>query len=219
MYIFGFSICFLFKNLNPQLSLIIWDVLFLEGNLVLFKAALGLFKIFKKEIMQKDSVEEINLVIEEGLQKLIDVPTFVYYLILRKFEINQEFIERNRHFFEQNILETVFANRYENTKREKERLLDNVQNKQINRKDLKRNSYFNATVECNIEWPLCIYDTYYKYDIINCFVLTLHGINFIDDYYFKKCYSEADGSNKVTTIHIIATKSVQLHKIKNMFLL
>ncbi len=37
-------------------SLIIWDMIFLEGNIVLFKAALAILKIIKKDIMTKNGM-------------------------------------------------------------------------------------------------------------------------------------------------------------------
>ncbi len=43
------------QNLNKDLSLIIWDFIFLEGNIVVFKSTLAILKILKNEIMSKSS--------------------------------------------------------------------------------------------------------------------------------------------------------------------
>jgi len=48
------------QSLPIKFSLIIWDMLFLEGNIVLFKASLGLFKILKKDLMTKTSMGNIQ---------------------------------------------------------------------------------------------------------------------------------------------------------------
>jgi hypothetical protein len=42
------------QNFKEEFSLLIWDFLFLEGNITLFKAGLAVFKILKNEIMVKN---------------------------------------------------------------------------------------------------------------------------------------------------------------------
>jgi hypothetical protein len=39
------------QNFSDEISLLIWDFLFLEGNIVLFKSAIAILKILKDEIM------------------------------------------------------------------------------------------------------------------------------------------------------------------------
>lgn len=43
------------QNFREEFSMIIWDFLFLEGNISIFKAALAVFNIMKKDIMSKSN--------------------------------------------------------------------------------------------------------------------------------------------------------------------
>ena len=61
--IFKWFVSLFVQALPMEFSLIIWDMLFLEGNIVIFKAALGLFKILKKELMTKTSMGNIKVYI------------------------------------------------------------------------------------------------------------------------------------------------------------
>src|SRR5689334_14915698 len=69
------------QNLSYELSLVIWDVLFLDGTVALFKGSLGVLKIIKDQIIQKNSLEDINYIFEESTKYLIDHYTLIYYLI------------------------------------------------------------------------------------------------------------------------------------------
>jgi hypothetical protein len=47
------------QNFKEEFSLLIWDFLFLEGNIILFKAGLAVFKILKNEVMEKNDFGKI----------------------------------------------------------------------------------------------------------------------------------------------------------------
>jgi hypothetical protein len=49
------------QNFDKEINLVIWDFLFLEGNIVLFKSALAILKILKNEIMESPNFGMINL--------------------------------------------------------------------------------------------------------------------------------------------------------------
>jgi hypothetical protein len=55
------------QNFSSDVNLIIWDFLFLEGNMVMFKAALGILKILKNEIMSSPNFGKKLLNIFRGL--------------------------------------------------------------------------------------------------------------------------------------------------------
>ena len=96
------------QNLSQELSYIIWDLLFLEGNIIMFKSALGVLKIIKKNILSKDSLEDINDAFDEGTKHLNDHKTLIYYLVVRKFEFDYDFICKNRIIFQPTILENIY---------------------------------------------------------------------------------------------------------------
>jgi hypothetical protein len=51
------------QNFREDFSLVIWDYLFLEGNIVLFKAGLAVFKILKNQILSKKNFGKILKII------------------------------------------------------------------------------------------------------------------------------------------------------------
>jgi hypothetical protein len=95
------------QNLSLELSLIIWDVLVLEGNIVMFKSALGILKILKDKILSFDDMEQLNYVFEDCTKYLNDSYTMMYYLILRRFEFDNSFIIKNRIALQPAILENI----------------------------------------------------------------------------------------------------------------
>jgi predicted DNA-binding protein YlxM (UPF0122 family) len=205
------------QNLSTELSFIIWDLLFLEGNIVMFKGALGLLKIIKKSVLSKDSLEDINEAFDEGTKHLNDRKTLIYYLVVRKFEFDLDFICKNRNIFQPAILENINKNnenkiRYKN-KLEAEKKNDN--NQEINQKFLegseisghvlRRASYVKNVVECYREWPLCIYDNNYKYDVVSFLVFRVQDPpEIIEDFFEprgKRSHKNSISSNSKRSSH------------------
>jgi hypothetical protein len=95
------------QNLSYELSLIVWDVLVLEGNIVMFKSALAILKILKHKIISYDTLEDLNYIFEDCTKYLNDSYTLLYYLILRRFEFDNAFIMKNRILLEPAIIENI----------------------------------------------------------------------------------------------------------------
>lgn len=54
-FIHKWFVSFFVQNFQKEICVVIWDFFFLEGNIVLFKAALAVLKILKKDIMEDTS--------------------------------------------------------------------------------------------------------------------------------------------------------------------
>ena len=109
--------------------------------------------------MNSHGLEDLS--IEEKAENLYDNSYLIYYLILRKFEFDMTYIEKNR-----NILEKNFSHHKKNNKK-------NI-----------RNSIYEKNMNCQKEIPLCIYDTYYKHEITNCLILKIFYKPVIYEDYF-----------------------------------
>lgn len=178
------------QNLSSDLSLVIWDMLMLEGNIVLFKATIGILKILKNSILSKSSLEDINYIFDEETRHLNDHSVLVYYLILQKFEFDIEFIYKNRIVFQSTILESIINN---NNYR-KNKYIEEERNWADGEQYRRRASYVKNVVECFREWPLCIYDLGYKYNVITYLVFKVHDPpNFIENYYSENKKSPGMG--------------------------
>jgi hypothetical protein len=136
--------------------------------------------------MSQNTTDGIQNVLDD-YPMFIDESSIVYCLILRKFEFDLEFIEKNRLKFRKNTIDNYFKSRMEKANSDKQKMLHDFEEKKLNPKEWKRNSHFSLKVICNMDWPLCIYDTYYKHDITEFFIFrTIDPPKFIEDYFFTQ---------------------------------
>ena len=85
------------EDFPENLSLNIWDALFLNGDITLFKASLCVLKLLKPEIMKVESVEELISLFDKKINEMKDPSIMIYFLLLRQFDfdIKQLIIIRN----------------------------------------------------------------------------------------------------------------------------
>ncbi len=76
------------ENFPEKLSLIIWDALFLNGDIILFKASLGVLRNLKPQIMKVNSIKELNSLFEQKIKEFQDPTVMIYFLLLRKFDFD-----------------------------------------------------------------------------------------------------------------------------------
>ncbi len=163
------------QNTNEDLSFIIWDSLFLEGNIVLFFASLAMFRLLKYDMMQATSMEDMHMLLDDGIYQYNDKDSMYWYCIIKRFEFDYMFLNKHRGEFEKQVSETIL-------KSNKSRL-DAL-------KAQKRcASYARGVVMCQKSWPICIYDLDYKYNNILSFLIFRQGtkVVFIDNYFFDQC--------------------------------
>lgn len=185
------------------MSNIIWDSLFVQGNIVIFKAILAIFNLIKTELMGKTCIEEINNIFEENTKYLNDFNYINYYLILKKFEFNYIIIQINRRELDKKVSEGI-----NNTNR------FNLERTKKNKEDNKKASFVKNINECYEEWPICIYDNDYKYRIVKYFQFMVHPdkIKIIDNYFYPHYFDNYDN----TTIDNINTENIQRDKSKSL---
>lgn len=163
------------QNTNDELSFIIWDSLFLEGNIVLFFASLALFRIMKYDMMQTESMEELHILLDEKINNYDDKYTMYWYCIIKKFEFDYNFLYKNRAEYEKSVTESI--------------LQANKKKIEVLKAQKRQASYAKGVVMCQKDWPMCIYDLDYKYNNINNYLVLRRGdrINYVDNYFFNDC--------------------------------
>jgi hypothetical protein len=77
----------------------------LEGNIVLFKSALAILKIIRDDIQANTDIEKINLIFEETTRNLNECDTMIYYLVLRRFGFDDNFLMKNMIYLNTAIIE------------------------------------------------------------------------------------------------------------------
>ena len=66
------SLCGIFTTyLNEETSLLIWDFLFLEGNIVIIKTFIALFRCLESEFAKCDGSDNDLIIVKEILEKSI----------------------------------------------------------------------------------------------------------------------------------------------------
>jgi hypothetical protein len=159
------------QNFNFNTSIALWDILFIEGSIVLFKTVIGLIKLVKNDIMKITSLETFKNFLKNYFSNYKDISHLNHILLLRKFEFSQETITSNRILLSSYIINHINElNKYKIKK-----LKENIE---------KINS------ECLEMWPICIYDSESNYKVIEHFVI--RGISepvcyddYLDDRYLK----------------------------------
>lgn len=98
-YLFKSFLCLFTENLNEYMLQIIWDVLFIKGDIILFKALICLIKAHKSDILAIKSLNLINALFSEEMLQFKDKEMMIYYLLLKRFDFSNASIENNRLLF------------------------------------------------------------------------------------------------------------------------
>ena len=151
-------------SLNNKCQNFIWDILFCDGKIVLFKSVISLLKIIKDKLILFDNSFDFRNFVNEYFDNYKDEYLLTYNLILKKFEFDEEFINYNR----QIIFSHMKYNFENNNDKEKELYKEKInQNEEL----------------CDKSMPICIYDTESKFKITENLILTTYNnLNIIDDY-------------------------------------
>ena len=144
----------LFTNdmLNEETSLLIWDCLFLEGNIILIKSILAIYYSLQNILLKsKRDIESFKNIIDNDLKNIKpDNDKFIDYLLVHKFDFDENYIEEERFKFS-----TQIAEAYENN------TIDIIKSKlKISYKQL--NVQLDKTKNCNKKWPYCVNDTFFE---------------------------------------------------------
>ena len=89
------------SSLSDDTCNLIWDFLFLEGNIILIKAFLAIFGVLKKQFLSsKGDIEVVKNIIDKEILKIgSDSDTLLHSFLLKKFEFNEDYLEQARFKF------------------------------------------------------------------------------------------------------------------------
>ena len=145
----------LFTNdmLNNDTSLLIWDVLFLEGNITLIKSFLALYACLSPILLKSQrNIENFKKIIDVDLKNIKpNNEELINYLFIKQFEFNENYINEERFKFS-----TQIAEAFEND------TIDIIKSKLKISYDKQLNVQLDKTISCNKNWPYCVNDTYFE---------------------------------------------------------
>jgi len=151
------------ENCNHDIMIKIWDCLFLDGDIVLFKACIGLLRVMTNDILKTKQVEKIMSIFQSDnyLDSILDLNIKMdYFLLIKKYSFDKDLIIHNRELIFPKVKKSI---------------------QQLSKKPIKRFEGEN----CNIKWNFCI-DNLDKYNIKHYSVFKEMNVpNIIDNYYFN----------------------------------
>lgn len=171
----------LFTNdmLNNDTSLLIWDCLFLEGNMILIKSFLALYACLSPILLKsKRNIENFKKIIDVDLKNITpDNDELIKYLFIKKFDFGENYINEERFKFSSQIAEA-----FEND------TIDIIKSKLKISYDKQLEVQLDKTKSCNKNWPYCVNDTYFENVTQIVFYTTLSKQKmdeYQDNYFFE----------------------------------
>ena len=151
-------------NFPIQAQLLVWDILFVDNKVTLFKTAIYLIKEMKNEILKVNNIESLTILIKNFSLNFKNLNALKFQLILKKYEFNNSYISYNRLFILSEMIERINKNNQFKLEKLKEKVKE-------------RNDY------CDNSWPYCLYECESYYKIVDYFVLKNNeNLEIIDDY-------------------------------------
>ena len=180
-FIHKWLVCLFTQNFNLELSDIILDFFFLEGNVVLMKTCLGVFSFLRSRLMVLNDFEDIYTVLNEKTNDIKNPQLLLYFLCVRKFDFNLETLNYCR----QKFIIPIKKNLITTTEIPPPTPPPTNPNLVLKKK------------QCDPKWPFCISSGASRYkDILQVLILkTQKRPCIFDDYYYGKVFSYPKNDN------------------------
>ena len=196
----GLNNIFTNDMLNNETSLLIWDILFLEGNTILIKSILALYACLEPVLIKsKRDIENFKKIIDVDLKNIKpDNDELINYLFIKQFDFDEDYINEERFKYSIQISEAFESDK-----------IDLIKSKLKVSYDKQLDIQLDKTQSCNLSWPYCVNDTYFENvpEILFYTTLSKQKIgDYIDDYFFdeyKKRKKEQKEHNLENGIYII----------------
>ena len=184
-------ICLLTNDLNEKTSLLIWDFIFLEGNIVIMKTFLAIINILKKDLLTIKSEEDL-IPLKEILDKTKDIKEDDLHLLqcltIRHYEFTSEYLDNIRYLSSISLAENL-----ENGN------LEQIQCKLRTNYSSRMNTMEKNYKNCNKKWPYCLNDTYFETvtNILEYLVINQKNkCNIIENYFFNSVNNNKNDNNQ-----------------------
>jgi hypothetical protein len=162
------------ENMNKKICYIILDFLFMEGNIILFKATLLILYLIQNKIFMMDNIGDFNNFFENDINDFND-KNFTDFLTKNnffKFDIN--YINKKRK-------ETIQKTKLQILKTLKLKKLNN-KNKISNNENNKNNN--ENIIQCDLDFPECLKNNEIESKINSFFIYKqLNFPQIIEDFY------------------------------------
>lgn len=176
--IYKWFVSLFIQNMNEEMSYIVWDSLFLEGNIVLFYATLAMFFLSKKDLLECSAMEDIHILLDDNISNYCNPEVMIWFCLIKRYEFDYNFINKQRTKTQSDVKQAII----------------NMNKGRIEalKASHRQASYTQEITFCKKDWPMCIYDLDYKHNILTNFMVFKSGIPIIckEDYVIFKFKEE-----------------------------
>mmetsp|Transcript_32778 Transcript_32778/g.37472 ORF Transcript_32778/g.37472 Transcript_32778/m.37472 type:complete len:239 (+) Transcript_32778:805-1521(+) len=102
---FQWLVCLLSANLIKEVAETIWDFLFLEGSVAIFRAIMGILTMLEDDLLQQDDFSELYQILDSKPKEMINSPEELISNMVKFRYIKQKSIDRSREKYRPLILE------------------------------------------------------------------------------------------------------------------
>jgi len=174
------------ENLNDNLLYIVYDSLFMDGFIVIYKVILFLFdylmkmsKKLKRELELNEMDEYFKSLLNNINEKEIKKLRKLLFDELTYFEFNLKTLENMRN----NKKDEIYSEIEKDVKLRKFKEDEKNNKLVLNSLLLYKNGKKNELSECDLDWPLCIYDKKYRYELCEFLNFKVLNFNIKEDYF------------------------------------
>ena len=149
------------EHFPKKFQLLVWDLLFLDKKIVLYKVSISLWQKYKYQISQLSGIESFVNFTKNFSLDFNDESFLKYILFIKNFEFDDDFLNLERRFI------------IEKKKKWEKEFISKVRITKNNETDL-----------CNTNWPSCIYDQNFRQEYSDTVVYCqLEQVEIIEDYF------------------------------------
>ena len=163
------------EYINADTSLLIWDLLLIDGNIILIKTFLGIYHYLLPFLLESNQlIEDFQIIINNNLKKLDNEnKDFIFYLVLKDYNFTEESIEQARFSLSVNTANTI----------QKEKNISSIKSK------IKE-------INCDISWPVCRYKFENQNKVVFCNIHQRKNKNYIENYFTEIITNKNKGQNE-----------------------
>ena len=171
---------FVNKSIDKNISLLIFDYLFLKGNKIIFQAFLSIYQFLSDSIIKCDkNIESFNQIVTEDIKKLnINNENFLSNLFFNyEKAISNINIDELRNTFSLTVAQTL-----------EDKNIEYIKSKvKLNYNSELYEKQMDKFKNCHKEWPYCINDSYFENvtRVIDHLSFGKGKTNYIDNYFFS----------------------------------
>ena len=148
------------EHFPKKFQLLVWDLLFVDKKIVLYKVCISLWQKYKYQISQLDGIESFVNFSKKFCLDFKDETFLKYILFIKNFEFDDNFLNLERKFI------------IEKKKKWEKEYMNKIRIKKV------------ETELCNINWPSCIYDENARQEYSDIVVYSqLEQCEIIEDYF------------------------------------